>query len=63
MKKKNIYNRGAMEFGMEILIFVVIVFILWVFTGGANRWQTSKPYIKPLNDPNTPGRVYGPGEN
>ena len=53
-----------MHFGMEVLIFVIIVFIIWVLAGGAKSSPTTqqKPFIIPLTDPVNPGQTYGPGE-
>lgn len=65
MKNKkwfNQRNRGALSFEMEILIFLVIIFIIWVLTGGSQHQEAQKPFIKPLTDPNNPGQVYGPGD-
>jgi cbb3-type cytochrome oxidase subunit 3 len=60
MNKK--YNRGEMSFGLQILLFILLIFIIWVFTGGAKKSTEEKPFIIPLNDPINPGVKYGPGE-
>jgi hypothetical protein len=62
-KKDNIsFNKGEMSFGLEILLFIVGIFIIWVLMGGAKNNSAKKPFIKPLNDTVAPGKVYGPGE-
>jgi len=62
MKKYNSYNRGEISFGLEILIFVVIIFIIWVLMGGARKAPETKPFITPLSDQVNPGMKYGPGD-
>jgi hypothetical protein len=59
-RKLNNKNKGGISFEMEVLIFIVIIFIIWVFTGGSRHQEAQKPFIKPLTDPNNPGQVYGP---
>ncbi len=60
--KRNIYNKGEMHFGMEVLLFIVAIFILWVLVGGNKKQIEQKPFITPLNDEVAPGRTYNPGE-
>ncbi len=56
-------NGGEMEFGVQIILFIVLIFIVWVLMGGPNKSRTKDdPFIVPLDDPYTPGRTYGPGE-
>ncbi|MCX6754543.1 MAG: hypothetical protein NTU81_01805 [Candidatus Nomurabacteria bacterium] len=45
--KNNIYTRGEINFGIEILIFVVIIFILWILAGGAKKEAPSSPILVP----------------
>jgi len=61
MIKKTNYQRGEMEFLMMILGFIVVIFIIWVLTGGPQDSSKDKPFIDPYNSP-APLRVYGPGE-
>jgi len=61
-KDKISFNKGEISFGLEILLFILGIFIIWILVGGAKNQSASKPFIKPLNDSTTPGRVYGPGE-
>ncbi|HUC88895.1 MAG TPA: hypothetical protein VMR49_02590 [Candidatus Paceibacterota bacterium] len=61
-KKDNIsFNKGEMHFGLEVLLFLLAIFIIWVFMGGAKNDSAKKPFIKSLNDASAPGQVYGPG--
>jgi hypothetical protein len=62
MTEKNTKNKGAMSFGLEVLLFVVAVFILWVLTGGQKNQSAQKPFIKPLVNEANPGQVYGQNE-
>lgn len=50
-----------MHFGLEVLLFLLAIFIIWVFMGGAKNDSAKKPFIKSLNDASAPGQVYGPG--
>lgn len=41
-KKKNTsYSKGGMSFGVEILLFVIVIFILWILTGGSKKEPAS----------------------
>lgn len=50
----------TMDFGKLIIIFLVILFFMWLLTGGQNKESAKKPFVRPLNDSNSPGEVYGP---
>jgi len=41
-------NRGAIGFGTEILIFILIIFILWVLTGGHQKPVENDSLFVPL---------------
>jgi len=60
--KKIKRNGGEMDFLVMILLFIVVIFIIWVMTGGQNNESSDKPFITPGNDQEAPLRVYGPGE-
>ena len=61
--KKNSYNKGASHLGLEVLLLIVGVFIIWLIAGGAKKpTEDNKPFIKPLTDPVAPGKTYGPSE-
>ena len=63
IKKPSHHSGGEMHFGLEVLLFVVAVFIIWVLAGGAKKPVTNeKPFIIPLSDTVNPGTTYGPGE-
>ena len=56
-------NAGEMDFGVQILLFLVLIFIVWVLMGGPSKSRTKDdPFIIPLDDQQTPGRTFGPGE-
>jgi hypothetical protein len=63
-KKKNkiSFNKGEMSFGLEILLVILGIFIIWVIMGGAKKESAKKPFIKSYTDQTAPGKVYGPGE-
>lgn len=39
-------NRGEISFGMEILLFVLAIFIIWVLVGEPRTENYDKPFIK-----------------
>lgn len=47
-KKSKKYNGGEMAFGLQVLLFVLVIFIIWVLTGGARQEETPPPLIKPI---------------
>ncbi len=47
-KKHSSHSKGGLPFGLEVLLFVVAVFILWVLTGGTKKEQ---PKTTPLFNP------------
>lgn len=58
--KKSAPSSGGMPFGLEVFLFVLLIFVLWVLLGGSKKQTVEKPFIVPLNDPSNPGRTYGP---
>ena len=61
IQRKN-KNRGEVPFGLEVLLFILAIFIIWVLMGGQRNQTAKKPFINPLNSTTAPGQVYGPGE-
>lgn len=61
--KKTAPHKGGISFGLEVVLFVVAIFILWVLTGGNKNEIEEKPFITPLVDPIKPGVTYGPNED
>ena len=59
-KKPEHSSGGVMPFGLEVLLFILAIFVIWVLMGGPKKQEQEKPYIVPLNDPSNPGRTYGP---
>ncbi|MFA7192266.1 MAG: hypothetical protein WC089_03145 [Candidatus Paceibacterota bacterium] len=41
MKNKNLKNKGSSDLGL-LFIVVLILFLLWIFTGGTNRPETQE---------------------
>ena len=46
MKNKNKYNRGELSFEVEILLFILGIFVIWVLTGGSSKKEETKPFLK-----------------
>lgn len=45
--KSHSHSSGGISFGAEILIFLVVLFILWVLTGGAKTSTQTSPILVP----------------
>lgn len=39
-------NGGEMSFGMQILLFVIVVFIIWVLAGKPESQNVDRPFIQ-----------------
>ena len=59
MTKKSKNNGGGLSFGVEILIFLVIIFILWILAGGAKKEAPKSPILKPDTVELVPNSGYG----
>ena len=61
IKTKKVNYQGG--FGMELLMVLVALFIIWVLMGGSKYSdQANKPYINPYNNNSQPLKTYGPNE-
>ncbi len=47
MKKNTQYNKGEIDFGMIIVLFIVGLFVIWLISGGPKKEEQIKPFIKP----------------
>ena len=56
-------NKGEMDFLVQILLFILVIFVIWVFTNGPSHYESQKPFIKPLVNEQNPGQIYGPSGN
>jgi len=57
--KKPKSSGGGMSFGVEVIIFVVFIFIIWMLTGGNKKEVQGGPFINPSNiTPTTPTEGY-----
>ncbi len=45
-KPKAHKSGGEMSFGMEILLFLLAIFVIWVFVGKPKTENADKPFIK-----------------
>lgn len=61
-KKPAEHKKGGISFGLEVFLFVLAIFVIWVLTGGMKKPPEEKPFITPLTDPVNPGMKYGPQE-
>jgi len=60
--KKLKKNGGEMNFGVEVLIFIVIIFVLWVLSGGSEKEQQGPILIPEISQVNS-NNGYGPIED
>ncbi|GEM_PF-4509319 len=40
------HSGGEMSFGLEVILFVVAIFVLWVLMGKPKTENSDKPFIK-----------------
>lgn len=57
-KFKNL-NGGEMSFGVEILLFVVVIFVIWVLVGGAKKEQPENLFMVPNQGEVIPAGTFG----
>jgi hypothetical protein len=50
---------GELKF---FILFLIVLWIIWFFTGGPSRADDQKPFIEPPVDLGA-GEIYGPLEN
>jgi hypothetical protein len=53
-KKPHHHSSGGVSFGMEIILFIVAIFILWVLTGGTKKEAPQSPLLVPNPEPMSP---------
>jgi hypothetical protein len=58
-KEKKRSGGGGISFGLEVLLFVVAVFIIWILMGGAKKDKQKSMFL--LQEPGqiTPSGTYG----
>ena len=57
-EEHNNHSGGEMSFGLEIIIFMVVLFIIWILAGGAQKEQPQSPLLVPDTHPiNSLGQV------
>lgn len=52
--KKHHPSGGEMNFGLEVILFVVVIFIIWLLAGGAKKPQPQSPLLVPDTQPMAP---------
>ena len=45
-KPKKHHSGGEMSFGMEIILFMIAIFIIWALVGQPKSENVDKPFIK-----------------
>lgn len=45
MKNKILKNKGASDLGLLVIV-IVVLFLLWIFTGGPNRPETNQDLLQ-----------------
>jgi hypothetical protein len=45
MKNKILKNKGSSDLGL-LLIVILVLFLLWIFTGGPNRPETKQDILQ-----------------
>jgi len=52
-KSSSHHSSGGISFGMEVLLFIVAIFILWMLSGGAKKEAPKSPLLVPTPTNNT----------
>jgi hypothetical protein len=47
------HSGGEMNFGVQVILFVVAIFIIWVLTGGTKKEAPKSPLLVPTPTNNT----------
>jgi len=58
-KKTSSHSSGGLSFGMEVLLFMIAIFVIWILAGGAKQKQTESPLLVPNTKQVTPNGGYG----
>lgn len=45
-KKPKKHSGGEMNFGLEVILFIVALFVVWVLVGKPKTENADKPFIK-----------------
>jgi hypothetical protein len=64
--KEKKHSGGEMAFGLEVLLFVVAIFVIWILMGGAKKDKNEKqksPFLIPAPGQISPIGTYGSSEN
>lgn len=46
-KKVRQYNKGEIPFGLEVVLFVLAIFIIWILMGGAKKKTPENMLLTP----------------
>jgi len=52
-KYEHHHSSGGMGFGTEVILFIVIIFIIWILSGGSKKPAQEAPLITPNINPST----------
>ncbi len=47
--EKKHHSSGGLSFGMEVILFVVAIFIIWILAGGAKKEAPKSPLLVPAS--------------
>ena len=61
--KTSTKSSGGLSFGMEVLLFMIAIFVIWIMAGGAKKEEPSSPLLVPNVNEKNPNRGYGHIEN
>jgi hypothetical protein len=58
-KSSSHHSKGGISFGLEVILFIVVIFIIWVLAGGNKKETQEGLFINPANiTPTTPTEGY-----
>lgn len=62
-KEKKHSGGGGMPFGLEVLLFVIAIFIIWILMGGAKKDKEKSIFLVPESGQVMPVGTYGSIKN
>jgi len=62
-EKKHESGGGGIPFGLEVLLFVVAIFIIWILMGGAKKDKQKSIFLMPESGQVMPVGTYGSSKN
>lgn len=60
-KKEDKKEEGTdKKFLIEIILTLLVIFVIWLISGGYKEKEQNEPFVVPYTDPVHGGKVFGP---